>query len=107
MSDTSDLLVRPPTQEPLPPAPEVPDDSGSQALSEALRSSFAIIKVIMVGLVVLFLGSGFFTVGPQEKAIILRLGRPTSEDEKALLGPGAHWAFPYPIDEVVKIPVGE
>lgn len=89
-----------------PPPPEVPDDSSSQALSDALRSSFAIIKVLMVGLVLVFLGSGFFTVGPQEKAVILRFGRPVGEGEQMLLGPGAHWAFPYPIDEVVKIPVG-
>jgi modulator of FtsH protease HflK len=89
-----------------PPPPEVPDDSGSQALSDALRSSFAIVKVLMIGLVLVFLGSGFFTVGPQEKAIKLRFGRPVGEGEKMLLGPGPHWAFPYPIDEVVKIPVG-
>jgi len=89
-----------------PPPPEVPDDSSSQALSDALRSSFAIIKVLMIGLVLVFLGSGFFTVGPQEKAIKLRFGRPVGEGDAMLLGPGPHWAFPYPIDEVVKIPVG-
>jgi HflK protein len=27
--------------------------------------------------------------------------------DKALLGPGFHWAFPAPIDEVVKIPAGQ
>ena len=37
-----------------------PVDAGSQALSEALRSSFAIVKVVMVILVVVFLASGFF-----------------------------------------------
>ncbi|HKQ40753.1 MAG TPA: protease modulator HflK [Verrucomicrobiae bacterium] len=90
-----------------PPAPpEMPDDSSSQALSDALRSSFAIIRVLMIGLLLVFLGSGFFTVGPQEKAVILRFGKPVGEADKMLLGPGAHWAFPYPIDEVVKIPVG-
>ncbi len=77
------------------------------ALSEALRSSFVIIKIIMVILVLVFLGSGFFIVRTMEKAIILRFGKPTSEDESALLGPGAHFAFPKPIDEVIKIPLGE
>ncbi|MEP6663675.1 MAG: hypothetical protein ABJC04_08420, partial [Verrucomicrobiota bacterium] len=47
------------------------DDSGSQALSDALRSSFAIIKIIMVGLVIVFLGSGVFIVPPNQKAIVL------------------------------------
>jgi membrane protease subunit HflK len=54
----------------------------------------------MVVLVLLFLGSGFFKVDPQYKAIVLRLGKPVGEGEKALLGPGLHWAFPRPIDEV-------
>jgi len=82
-------------------------DAGSQALAEALRSSFLIVKVAMALLVAVFLFSGFFTVGPQEKAIILRFGRPIGEGDKALLGAGAHWAFPYPIDEVVKVPISE
>lgn len=93
---------------PTPPAarpPETPLDAGSQALSEALRSSFGIIKFVMLVLVCVFLGSGFFTVGPQEQAIIIRLGKPVGEGQKALLGPGLHWSFPYPIDEYKKVPI--
>lgn len=89
------------------PVPQAPDDSSSQALSEALRSSFVIIKLIMIGLVVVFLGSGFFTVRPQEKAIRLRFGKPVPEDLQSPLQPGLHWAFPYPVDEVVRIPASE
>src|SRR4051812_37392035 len=87
--------------------PEVPEDATSQALADALKSSFAIIKILMVVLVVVFLFSGFFQVGTQEKALILRFGKPSGGDQTALLGPGPHWAFPYPIDEVVKIPIGQ
>ena len=87
-----------------PHPPVTPEDSGSQALSDALRSSFFIIKILMLGLAVFFLCSGMFTVGPQERAIVLRFGKPVGEGEKALLGPGFHWAFPAPIDEVKKIP---
>jgi modulator of FtsH protease HflK len=90
-----------------PTAPATVEDTGSQALSEALRSSFAIVKVVMLLLVVAFFGSGFFQVGPQEKAVILRFGRPLGEGKNILLGPGLHWSFPYPIDEVVKIPITE
>jgi membrane protease subunit HflK len=86
--------------------PETPVDAGSQALAEALRSSFAIVKFVMVLLVLVFLASGFFTVGPQERAIILRFGKPVGEGEKALLGPGLHWSFPYPIDESIKVSIG-
>jgi modulator of FtsH protease HflK len=89
------------------PAPVTPDDAGSQALAEALHSSFAIVKVVMLLMVLVFFGSGFFTVGPQEKAVILRFGRPVGQGQKALLQAGLHWSFPYPIDEVVKIPITE
>ncbi|HTY88764.1 MAG TPA: protease modulator HflK [Candidatus Acidoferrum sp.] len=92
---------------PPAPAPVTPDDAGSQALAEALRSSFAIVKFAMLLMVLAFFASGFFTVGPAEKAVILRFGRPVGEGVKALLGAGLHWSFPYPIDEVVKIPITE
>lgn len=95
---------------PAKPAPaplEGAEDAGTQALAGALKSSFAIVKVVMAGLVVLFLFSGFFVVGPQEKAIKLRFGVPVGGGDGKLLGPGPHWAFPPPIDEVVRIPVGQ
>jgi membrane protease subunit HflK len=95
------------TPEPPASAPVTPDDAGSQALAEALHSSFAIVKVVMVLMVLAFFSSGFFTVGPQEKAVILRFGRPVGEGEKVLLNSGWHWSYPYPIDEVVKIPITE
>lgn len=90
---------------PAAPAPsETPEDAGSQALSEALRSSFAIVRFVMAALVVVFLASGIFQVGPQERAVVLRFGKLVGTGPKVLLGPGLHWSFPYPIDEVVKIP---
>src|SRR5258707_3080246 len=89
-----------------PHAPET-QDAGTQALAEALRSSFAIVKVVMGLMVVAFFASGFFTVGPSEKAVILRFGKPVGEGSKALLTSGLHWSLPYPIDEVVRIPITE
>jgi membrane protease subunit HflK len=91
-----------------PPAPErAQEDAGSTALSEALRSSFFIVKLVMAILVIYFLSSGVFTVGSQQKAIKLRFGRPVGAGAEQLLGPGLHWAWPSPIDEVVKVPIGE
>ncbi|MFO1487018.1 MAG: protease modulator HflK [Verrucomicrobiota bacterium] len=93
---------------PAPVAPASPDtsvDAGSQALAEALGSSFAIVKVVMAVLVVVFLCSGFFRVEPDQRAIILRLGKPVGTGEKALLGPGLHLGFPPPIDEVEKVSI--
>jgi membrane protease subunit HflK len=88
-------------------APLTTDDAGSQALAAALGSSFAIVKIVMVLMVVAFFCSGFFSVGPQEKAMILRFGKPVGEGPKALLTSGLHWSLPYPIDEVVRIPITE
>jgi membrane protease subunit HflK len=88
------------------PPPETPVDAGSQALTEALRSSFTIVKVVMVLLVLVFLASGLFTVGPEQRAIILRFGKALGQGEKALLLPGLHWSFPSPIDERIKVSIG-
>jgi modulator of FtsH protease HflK len=83
------------------------EDASAQALSDALRSGFNIVKVLMVGLVMTFIASGIFTVKPNQIAIKLRFGKPVGIGEQQLLKPGLHWAFPYPIDEVVYVPVGE
>lgn len=80
-------------------------DASGRSLSEALRISFIILKVIMIVLVIAFLASGFETVDSNEQALVLRLGEIRGVGEKRLLGPGAHWIFPYPIDEIIKIPV--
>src|SRR5579885_1229924 len=82
-----------------PHPPETPVDAGSQALAEALHSSFRIVKFLMVALVIVVLASGFFKVEPNEQAIILRFGKPVGEGPKVLLGPGLHWSYPYPMDE--------
>jgi modulator of FtsH protease HflK len=104
MSDPHDHH-EPPAAAPEPPV--TPLDPGSRALEEALRSSFTIVKFVMALLVVVFVFSGVKTVGPQEKAVILRFGKPLGAGPEQLLGPGLHWAFPYPIDEIIPIRVGE
>jgi membrane protease subunit HflK len=80
-------------------------DAAGKSLSEALRLSFIILKIIMIVLVIAFLASGFKTVGPNEQALVLRFGKIQGVGEERLLGPGLHWIWPYPIDEIVKIPV--
>jgi regulator of protease activity HflC (stomatin/prohibitin superfamily) len=82
-------------------------DAAGKSLSDAFRISFTILKVIMIILVVAFLASGFRTVGPDERALVLRFGKIQGLGDEAILGPGPHWVFPYPIDELVKIPVGK
>ena len=80
--------------------PEEPLDEANQSLADALRSSFSILKGIMMVLIVLYLFSNVRKIEPHEQALCLRLG--------ALL-PGVHdpglvWSFPFPIDEIVPLP---
>jgi membrane protease subunit HflK len=79
-------------------------DASGRSLSEALRISFIILKIIMIVVVAAFLASGFKTVGSDERAIVLRFGKILGVGEERVLGPGPHWVFPYPIDEIVRIP---
>ena len=92
---------------PVPPEVSTGEelDAASKSLSEALRISFVILKVIMIILILAFLASGFEKVDSDEQAIVLRFGKIRGVGEKRLLGPGAHWILPYPIDEIIKIPV--
>lgn len=78
---------------------------GYDYLSGALKVSFVLLKIIMVILIVLFLVSGFRTIGPDEQAMVLRFGKIHGQGEDRLLGPGLKWVFPYPIDEIIRLPV--
>jgi membrane protease subunit HflK len=104
----------PPNERPdrSPPQSQLPgrndlEDAGSIALSEALRSSFLIVRLLLVGLVVYFLVSNVKSIGNQERAIVLRFGKPVMRDGQIEQGPGLVWALPYPIDEVIRIPYTE
>ncbi|MHC4742554.1 MAG: SPFH domain-containing protein [Planctomycetota bacterium] len=87
--------------------PPVEFDAASKSLSEALRISFVILKIIMLVLIVLFMISGFETVDSDELALVLRFGKIRGMGEARILKPRArpYWIFPYPIEEMVKIPV--
>jgi membrane protease subunit HflK len=88
--------------------PETEDlNTGQKSLADALRLSFGILKLIMAAVVVLFLASGFFSVGPNEQALILVFGRVQGQGEQRVKEPGYHWTFPEPISEVIRIPVKE
>jgi len=81
--DNKDFQFRPPEK---PGGTEL--DAAGKSLSEALRLSFIILKVIMIVLVILFFASGFRTIGPDEQALVLRFGKIRGEREERVLGPG-------------------
>lgn len=80
------------------------EETGSVALQEALKTTFLIVKVLMVALLGVFFASGFFIVDPQQVAVVFHFGKVRDSEP---LKPGFHWAFPYPIDEVIRIPTGQ
>ena len=80
-------------------------DAGQRSLTDALRLSFGILKLIMLAVTVLFLASGIFNVGPNEKALVLTFGKVRGAGESRVKGPGLHWTFPEPISEIIRIPV--
>ena len=98
--DNKDLQLQSPLQ-----GAAVEFDPGFKALSRAFRVSFFILKLIMILLVLLFLASGFRTVANNEEALVLRFGKICGKGENRILKPGLHWLFPYPIDQIIKIPV--
>jgi membrane protease subunit HflK len=85
--------------------PQAEVDTAIRSLTNALRVSFAILKIIMIVLVMLFFASGIFRVQPNEQALVLRFGRIRGIGQARLLGPGLQWAFPEPIEEIVRIVV--
>jgi membrane protease subunit HflK len=87
---------------PQSPGNETADelDEAGRSLAEALKISFIVLKIIMVVLVLIFLFSGIKTVEPGERALVMRFG-----EIRAVVGPGPHWVFPYPIGRLVRIPV--
>jgi len=85
------------------------DDIAATYLSRALKHSFVILKIIMLVLVLVFVGLGFRTVETGERALVLRFGRIRGGPEDRVLTPRSwpYWVMPYPIDEMVRIPVDQ
>ena len=83
-----------------PPAPHEPGlDAAQQSLSDALRVSFSVLKVLMVVLLVVYLCSGVFRVEEENTAVRYRFG-----EQIGTYGPGWHFGLPFPIEEIVMVP---
>lgn len=76
-------------------------DPAQQSLADALRVSFTVLKVVMLVLLVVYLGSGVFWVGEQENAIRLRFGAIVGDQ---VYTEGWHIGLPYPIEQVIRVP---
>ncbi|MCW8129413.1 MAG: hypothetical protein KIS92_03435 [Planctomycetota bacterium] len=93
--------------EPEKPGFEKELDPANRSLSEALRVSFAILKVVMILLVLAFLFGRWVEVKEGEAAVRLRFGAVQGEAGQRVLEPGWHFALPEGIDRIVKVPTTE
>jgi len=82
--------------------PDAPLDAANQSLADALRASFSVLKTIMIVLVVLFMFSGLKCVEEHQKAVVLSLGKLKAD---AVRDSGLSWAWPYPVDETLRVGV--
>lgn len=110
-TDPQELLPKKPSEPaPKPEAPLVTppvEDAGTQALTEALSSSFKLVRFVMLLLLAIFIVSGSFIVRQGEVAVLLRFGKPVGRGAELVRQPGFYFAWPAPIDEVIKIRSGE
>jgi membrane protease subunit HflK len=78
-------------------------DPAQQSLAEALRVSFAILKVAMIAVLVAYAFSGTFSVGSNEVALRLRFGDYVGPPGERVLERGTYLAAPFPIEQVIKV----
>ena len=79
-------------------------DPGGQAISDALLLTFRILKLIMIGVLVVIVCSGFYTVQPNSVAIVTRLGEIQGSGQDRLKTEGLNWKLPAPLEEVIFVP---
>ncbi len=77
-------------------------DPANQSLADALRITYRILQVGMLGLFGMFAFSGLQSVQTGEKGIRLMLGAVQTDD----LPPGFAFSLPRPLGEIVKIKTG-
>lgn len=61
-----------------------------------------VFKLLPAAVVVAWLLSGVYTVGPESQGVVLRFGR-----HVVTTGPGIHYRLPWPIESVAVVPVSE
>ena len=57
-------------------------------------------SLIVVLALAVWMGSGFYTISPEEQGVVLRFG-----DYSKTSQPGLNYHFPYPVESVIKVPV--
>lgn len=80
----------------------------SERFTAVVNTAIGYCKWLIVILLVLICCSGIRIIDNSEVGIVLRLGRLVGDTrEEQVHGPGLLLAFPYVIDDVIKVPVGK
>ncbi len=82
-------------------APEREDDLVRQQARSSLRHVARILQVVAVLALVGYAVSGLRTVKPNEQGVLLRFGQAVRTDLK----PGIHFALPWPMGRIERVPV--
>ncbi len=69
----------------------------TQEIKQRFRAAFPLVILFLLGVIA---WNCWYTVEPEEVGLILRFGKFQKETQ-----PGLHFKFPYPIEQVIKIPV--
>ncbi len=92
------------------PGPARFTDPAQESLSQALRTGFNILRVLMLVLLVAYALSGVFKVNPGQQGLLVRMGQLrtySGDDEKhtgtPVFPPGTHLALPDPFDEKILV----
>ena len=82
------------------------NSTGFQVFTRVIEYVIRYFKGVVVFAAVLIAVSGIYRVESNEAAIVLRFGRLTGRTpERQIKNPGLHFALPFFVDEVIKIPV--
>jgi membrane protease subunit HflK len=90
--------------------PAAAPDQAQASLVSALRSSFAVLRLIMYVLVILYAVSGVFRIEPGDQGVVAQLGKLVLNNDKnseyyqkPVFGQGWIWAWPDPFSERICI----
>lgn len=77
------------------------DQRDRPTMGRSFRRTMIFGSWILAGLAVVFVASGIFSISPSEVGVVLRFGRIIEQS----VGPGIHYALPWPVDRVYRVPV--
>lgn len=89
-----------------PPPPKKSGRGSGMAAAQGIAEGLRVVGYLAVILLILFWCSGITVVQPGEVALVLRMGRLVGDTPQTQVRqPGLLLALPYPIDQVIRVPV--